>query len=302
MKRLFFTLLFVALALSASAADKLNVVATLPDLGAIAAQVGGDLIQLTTLANPSEDPHFVDPKPSFARVLNKADLLIEGGADLEAGWLAPIVQNARNAKILPGQQGRFMASVGIELKDRPIGPVDRSQGDVHPGGNPHYLMDPANAIIVAHNLAEHLGKLDSAHAAAFKENADKFKGEITAQLAQWSQTVAALKGAKVITYHRSFNYLLERFGLELFATLEPKPGIEPSPTHIADLIRRSKPAGIKFILIEDNRSRKTPDKVAQEIGAKVVVLRHMPEATGQARYAAWISGMIDAIDKANKTK
>jgi zinc/manganese transport system substrate-binding protein len=302
MKRFFLILTLVIMAVVSRAAEKLEVVATLPDLAVVAMQVGGPFINLNTLANPSEDPHFVDPKPSFAKLLNKADLLIEGGADLEVGWLPPLVQNARNPKILPGQPGRFVASEGVPLKDRPTGPVDRSQGDVHPNGNPHYLMDPSNAPIVAKNLAERLAKLDPDNAQMYKQNAEAFREEILARTEIWKQMMEPFKGAKVITYHRSFNYFLDRFGLELFDTLEPKPGIEPSPSHIADLIKKGKEAGIKYILIEDNRPKKTADKVASEIGAKVVVLRHMPDTTKQARYTSWIRGMVEAMEKANKTK
>jgi ABC-type Zn uptake system ZnuABC Zn-binding protein ZnuA len=301
MKRFCFALLLAIVAMFSRAAQ-LEVVATLPDVAAVAMQVGGPFIHLSTLANPSEDPHFVDPKPSFAKLLNKADLLIEGGADLEVGWLPPLIQNARNPKILPGQPGRFSASEGVDLKERPTGPMDRSQGDVHPSGNPHYMMDPMNAIIVAKNLAERFAKLDAANASAYKQNAETMREEIVAQLGLWKQMMTPFKNSKVITYHRSFNYFLDRFGLELFNTLEPKPGIEPSPSHIAELIKKGKEAGIKFVVIEDNRSRKTPDKVAQEIGATVVVLRHMPEVTGQARYTAWIRGMVEAFEKANKSK
>src|SRR4051812_10587375 len=175
MKKLIFAWTLAAVALFTPAAEKkLNVVCTLPDLAAVTDQVGGQLINLSTLAGPSEDPHFVDPRPSFAKLLNKADLLIDGGVDLEIGWLPPLVQNARNPRILAGQMGRLDASIGIDLKERPAGSIDRSQGDVHPMGNPHYLMDPANAVIVARGIADRLGKLDPGHAAQFNQNADAF--------------------------------------------------------------------------------------------------------------------------------
>lgn len=299
MNRTLLSLAFVVLSLvaKAGAQDKLNVVATLPDLAAIAMQVGGPFINLSTLANPAEDPHFVDPKPSFAKTLNKADLLIDGGADLESGWLPPLVQNARNPKILPGQPGRFSGSQGIVLKEKPS-TADRSQGDVHMAGNPHYLMDPANAGILAAKLAERLAQLDPDDGTIYKQNASKFADEIDARNNVWEKMMVPFKGTKVITYHRTFNYFLDHFGLELFDTIEPKPGIEPSATHIASLIARAKTAGVKFILIEENRPRKTPEKIAQEIGAKVVVLRHMPESTGQIRYTAWIRGMVESLGKA----
>ena len=300
MKRSIFILALTILGIAAQAADKLQVVATLPDLGAIAAEVGGPAISLNTLAQPSEDPHFVDPKPSFAKLLNKADLLIEGGADLELGWLPPLVQNARNPKILPGQPGRISASDGIQMKERPAGPVDRSQGDVHPAGNPHYLMDPLNGPIVAKNLAERFGKVQPASAATFRENAAALERHVSAHMNDWNKTLAPLKGVKVITYHRTFTYFMDRFGLELFDTIEPKPGIEPSATHITGLINRAKAAGVKLVLVEENRPRKTPERVAREIGAQLVLVRHMPDAPMAGKYIEWFDGLVATIGKANK--
>jgi zinc/manganese transport system substrate-binding protein len=303
MKKLIFVSLVAALALlSRGAEKKLNVVCTLPDLAAVTDQVAGKLINLSCLAGPSEDPHFVDPRPSFVKLLNKADLLIEGGADLEVGWLSPLVQNARNSKILVGQTGHLNCADKVEIKERPNGPVDRSQGDVHPLGNPHYMMDPLNAVIVAQQIADRLAQLDQVHANDFKQNAQKFAEQIKTQLPEWQNLAAAVKGQKVITYHKSFPYFLDRFGLVFFDALEPKPGIEPSASHIADLIKRGKEAGIKLILIEENRPTKTPERVAHDIGAKVVVLHHMPQVTGQDRYATWIRGMAQAVADDAKTQ
>lgn len=292
MKRLFSIWILFALAAVVSAAEQLNVVATLPDLAAVASAVGGSAVKLTALAQPTEDPHFVDPKPSFARVLNKADALIEGGASLEAGWLQPLVEGARNPKILPGKPGRIVASAGIALKEIPAA-ADRSQGDVHPTGNPHFMMDPANAALFAKTLAEKLGQLQPAQAATFKASAEKFAAALKEAEPGWAKQLAPAKGAKVITYHRTFTYFLDRYGLELFDTIEPKPGIEPSPSHITALIKNAKGAGVKAILIEGNRSRKTPDRIASEIGAKVVVLEQMPSGD----YVKWMNGMADAVAK-----
>jgi zinc/manganese transport system substrate-binding protein len=302
MKRIFLICFaaMLTMAFTSAAEKRLNVVCTLPDLGAIAHAVGGDLINITTLAGPSEDAHFVDPRPSFARVLNKADLLVEGGAELESGWLPPLLQNARNAKILPGQSGHFNAAQGIALKDKPTGPIDRSQGDVHAAGNPHYLMDPENAVIASRALATRLGQLDTAHSSEFNSNAQKFAERIKTQMAEWQKSLAAVKGQKAIVYHTNFTYFLDRFGLALFDALEPKPGVEPSPAHIAGLIKRAKAENVKLIMIEENRPRKTPERVAQEIGGKVAVLHHMPPITGADRYITWMNGMIDAVVNAAK--
>jgi zinc/manganese transport system substrate-binding protein len=303
MKKLILIFLLATVALFTAAAEKkLNIVCTLPDLAAVTDAVGGDLINLACLAGPSEDPHFVDPRPSFARILNKANLLIEGGADLEAGWLPPLVQNARNSKILVGQTGHLNASEKVQIKERPTGPVDRSQGDVHPSGNPHYLMDPLNAIPIAQQIAARLAQLDPSHANQFTQNAQKLADEINANLVEWQKALEPMKGQKVITYHRSFPYFIDRFGLVFFDALEPKPGVEPSPSHIAGLIQRAKADAVKLILIEENRPKKTPERVAQDIGGKVVVLQHMPQTTGPKRYTAWISGMVEAVASGAKTQ
>jgi ABC-type Zn uptake system ZnuABC Zn-binding protein ZnuA len=248
------------------------VVATLPDFGAIAQEVGGDKVKVTTIARGTEDQHFVDARPSYIRVLNQADVLIEGGAELEVGWLPPLVNSARNSKILADAPGHVVLSPSIRLIEVPTGPVDRSMGDVHPYGNPHFSLDPANGKIIAARLAEAFGKVDTANAAYYKEREKKFGETLDRKLAEWSKTMEPIRGAKVVTYHKSFNYLLERFGLELVATIEPKPGIEPSPSYVNSLVPKLKEAGVKVILIEPFRPRKTPEYVAKEVGAKLLLL------------------------------
>src|SRR3989454_4649719 len=223
MKKLFFPLLIALLPTTGHA--KLNVVATIPDFGAIAQEIGGDKIKVTTIARGTEDPHFVDARPSFIRVLNQADVLIEGGAELEIGWLPPLVNSARNAKILSDAPGHVILSRGIRLLDVPTGPVDRSMGDVHPFGNPHYSLDPANGKIIANALAETFSRLDPANAAYFRANLQKFNERLDKKLAEWTKLLEPYRGGKVVTYHKSFDYVLERFGLVLSGTIEPKPGI-----------------------------------------------------------------------------
>jgi zinc/manganese transport system substrate-binding protein len=267
--------LYFLLAMASSAQAKLNVVATLPDYGAIAEAIGGDKVKVTSIARGTEDPHFVDARPSFIRVLNQADVLIEGGAELEIGWLPPLVNSARNAKILSDAPGHVILSRGIRLLDVPTGPVDRSMGDVHPLGNPHYANDPANGKIMAATIAAAFSKLDPANAALYEANLKKFNTRLEAKLVEWTKSMEPFRGTKVLTYHKSFDYLLERFGLVLDGTVEPKPGIEPSPTHINALIPRAKADGVKLVLIEPNRPRKTPAYVADSIGAKLLLLPEM---------------------------
>lgn len=269
-------LLIAALA-SLPVQAKLKVVATLPDFGAIAEQVGGDLIQVTTICRGSEDPHFVDARPSFIRVLNQADVLIEGGADLEIGWLPPLVNGARNQKILGDAPGHVVLSKHLRLLDIPAGAVDRSMGDVHPLGNPHFWLDPGNGKTIAGVLAEAFGRVDAANAQSYRSNADQFSRRLDDKIKEWTQLLTPYRGRKVVTYHKSFDYLLDRFGLVLAGTLEPKPGIEPSPGYVNSLVPRLKDEGVKVIIIEPFRPRKTASYVAQSIGGKLVVL---PEKVG----------------------
>jgi zinc/manganese transport system substrate-binding protein len=257
---------------AASAQKKLEVVATLPDYGAITAAIGGDRVNVTTLARGTEDAHFVDAKPSFVRILNKANLLIEGGAELEVGWLPPLVAGARNRAIVPGGPGNLALAQFVQLLDVPSGPVDRSMGDVHPLGNPHFNLDPLNGKAMAAAIADKLAALAPSNAQFFRANQKKFEQELDRKIAEWKKLMEPLKGTKVITYHKSFDYFLQRFGLELAGTIEPKPGIEPSPTHINALIPRAKSDGVKFIIVEPNRPRRTPEYVAQATSAKLLVL------------------------------
>lgn len=269
--------------MAVAAQPRLDVVATLPDYGAIAQAIGGDKVKVTSLARGTEDAHFVDAKPSFVRVLNKADLLIEGGAELELGWLPPLVAGARNKAILPGAPGDLKLSQHVQLLDVPTQPVDRSMGDVHPNGNPHFNLDPLNGKPMAEAIADKLAALAPANAQFFRANQKKFVQELERKFAEWKKLMEPLKGTKVVTYHKSYDYFLERFGLILAGTIEPKPGIEPSPTHINALIPRAKSEGVKFVIIEPNRPRRTPEYVAEAIGAKVVVLPALVDGHEQAK-------------------
>src|ERR1051325_6855703 len=251
---------------------KLNVVATLPDFGAIAQEIGGDKIKVITIARGTEDPHFVDAKPSFIRILNQADVLLEGGAELEIGWLPPLVNNARNDKILGDAPGHVILSRGIRLLELPTGPVDRSMGDVHPLGNPHYWLDPGNGKIIAATITEALSKVDPANASFYEANLKKFNEHIDTKLAEWTKALEPYRGTKGVTYHKSLTYFFHQFGFELAGTIEPKPGIEPSPSYVNALIPKLKSAGAKLVLVEPFRPRKTPTIVAQAINAKLVLL------------------------------
>lgn len=272
------------LALVAAKADAgLNVVATIPDFGEIARVVGGDKVKVTSICRATEDAHFVDARPSFIRLLNQADVLIEGGAELEVGWLPPLVNNARNSKILSDAPGHIVLAQGIHLLEVPTGPIDRSMGDVHPLGNPHFWLDPANARIMADTVGQRLGKIDPANAAYYQSNLEKFNARLAEKLAEWEKTLAPYRGIKVITYHKSFSYFLHRFGFELAGTIEPKPGIEPSPSHINSLIAQLKEQKIPLVILEPYRPRKTPEYIAKALGAKLVLLPDKVGGNEQAK-------------------
>lgn len=272
MKNLLSLFLGIWLAVAFNAQSALEVVATTPDLGAIASAIGGDKVHVVSLARGTEDPHFVDAKPSFIRTLNKADILIDGGAELEIGWLPPLVSSARNRKILHGGEGRVDGSEGVPLLEVPTGTVNRADGDVHPSGNPHYLLDPNNGILVARHLAVHFSKVDPANAATYQKNLASFEADLNAKIKEWAKLLEPYQGTKVLTYHKSFEYFARRFGLEIVGQIEPKPGIEPSPTHINALIPKMKEAGVRLEIVEPNRPRKTAEYIAKNLGVKVVYL------------------------------
>lgn len=257
------------------AAHTLDVVATTPDYAALVRAVGGDAVSIKALAKPTEDPHFVDARPSHIVALNRSDLLIESGADLELGWLPPLIQGARNAQLQLGQPGHFLGSQGIALLDVPT-VLDRSQGDIHAMGNPHFLMDPENARIVARNLAERLCELAADGCPAFRANLAAFEQALGRKEAEWDAALEPYRGTPIVTYHNTWKYFARRFGLVSELYLEPKPGIPPSPPHLAEVIAQMRKQNIRVILVEPFQSRKTAEKVAAETGAEVVDVCQFP--------------------------
>jgi zinc/manganese transport system substrate-binding protein len=268
-------LLFAAAWVAPAAHAKLAVVATTPDLAAIATEVGGKEVRVTTLARPTEDPHFVDARPSFIVKLRKADALLYNGAELEAGWLPPLIQSSRNRRIMPGAPGDLRGNEGIPMLEVP-NTLDRSQGDIHPLGNPHYLVDPANAVILARHLAGAFGRLDAKNAAAYQANADRFIATLEARLKQWQARLAPYHGQAVVAYHNSWPYFARRFGLDIHLFLEPKPGIPPTPAHLARVIAQMKTLRARAILLCPYQNRRTADTVARATGATVVPVTQFP--------------------------
>ncbi len=289
-------ILFSALLLALTAQAKLNVVATTPDIGAIAKEIGGDKIELTTMARPTEDPHFVDPKPSFIVKLNKADVLIHGGAELEVGWLPKLIEQARNAKIVGAAKGEVRCCEGVQMREVPD-KLDRSAGDIHAAGNPHFLVDPANAKIVAHHIADAFASLDAANREFYEANAKKFMATLDAKLTEWQAKLAPFKGQHLVAYHNSWLYFAERFGLKIEIFLEPKPGIPPSPAHLATVMAKMKEQNARVVIVDPYLNRKTAETVARGSGAKVVDVTQFPGGVKgtEGGYIALMDYLVDSV-------
>jgi zinc/manganese transport system substrate-binding protein len=274
---------------------KLNVVATTGDFGAIARAIGGNDVDVTVLAKPTEDPHFVDAKPSLIVKLNRADAVIEGGAELELGWLPPLVDGSRNTKLEIGKPGHIMGNEGISLLEVPT-TLDRSRGDVHAAGNPHYMSDPENGKIAAEHIADAFCQLDSKNCEHFRANLNKFKSELDAKIAEWQKILAPYKGKEVVSYHNMWPYFAQRFGLKMDLFLEPKPGIPPTPAHLAEVITKMKSDNVKVIVVQPYQNRKTAETVANHTGATVVDFATFP--TTDQSYVAWLDGLVNSLAKA----
>src|SRR5206468_8335682 len=294
-------LLAAALALLPLVASaKLNVVATLPDFGALAREIGGDKINLVVLAKPTEDPHFVDARPSFVVSLRNADVLIDGGAELELGWLPPLLQNARNPKIEIGKPGRVQASQGIRLMNVPTN-VTRAAGDVHALGNPHFTVDPIIAKAIAQHIAQSFSAVDAANAGFYDANYKKFEATINAKLQGWGAIMLPFQGQHVAAYHDSWPYFAHRFGLNIDVFLEPKPGIPPSPSHLTEVIGQMKAQQVKAIIVEPYHDRRIAEKVARSTGAKVVEFSQFPGGIPDTdSYVSLIDKLVSKIADALK--
>jgi len=278
---------------------KLNVLATTPDLASIAKAIGGDLIDLTVLAKPTEDPHFVDAKPSLILKVNRADVVIEGGAELEVGWLPRLLDQARNVKVAAGAPGHVACAQGVPLKEIPS-TLDRSKGDIHAAGNPHYLVDPANAKIVARNIAEAFCALDEKSAAAYRANLQQFTEALDAKLVEWQKKLEPFKGQQVVAYHNSWLYFGDRFGLNIDIFLEPKPGVPPTPRHLAEVILKMKHDKVHVILVDPYLDRRTAETVAAKTEATVVDVAQFPGGVKgtEGGYIALMDYLVNSVAKA----
>jgi zinc/manganese transport system substrate-binding protein len=288
----------LSLLAAAPARAALKVVTTVPDLAALAKAVGDKHVEVQALALGSQDPHFVDAKPNLALALNRADLLIALGLDMEIGWLPTLQLGARNPKILVGGTGFINASQFPRILEVPPGRVDRSMGDVHPGGNPHYLYDPRQALLVARGITDRLAELDPKNAADYRANLARFTGELEKARADWEKRLAPLRGAPVIAYHRTTAYLADWLGFDTIAFLEPKPGIPPNPAHVAGVLAQGRQRKARLVLVESYYPETTAKLVASKIPAPVVIVHGGTDFRAGETYIQHINEMVGRLEKA----
>ncbi|HNQ89357.1 MAG TPA: metal ABC transporter substrate-binding protein [Verrucomicrobiota bacterium] len=279
-------------------AAKLKVVTTTADFAAIARDIGGDRIEVASLAKPTEDSHFVDAKPSLILKLNRADVLIEGGAELEIGWLPALMDSTRNPRIHRGSPGNVLANEGIAMLDVPA-VLDRSMGGVHAMGNPHIMTDPVNARILAEHLARVFSQLDAQSSEFYRANFQRFSDELDAKLAEWQQRLAPFKGRRIVAYHDSWPYFARRFGLRIDLFLEPKPGIPPTPPHLAQVIQTMQQEKINLIFVEPHLNWRTAETVARQTGATAVLVSQFPGGVKgtEGGYIPLIEHLVDTVAK-----
>lgn len=287
MKHLAFTLAAAAATVSVLVAAtpalaKINVVTTTQDPGAIATAIGGDRVEVTSLCKGFQDPHFLDAKPSFMLAVNKADLVVAIGLELEIGWLPPLLTGARNNKVTPGGAGFLDLSTLIQpLEVAASG--DRAEGDVHPRGNPHYWLDPENGRAMARGIAARLTQLDPEGAAMYAANLKRFEATLDAKEAEWAKAMAPLAGQAIVTFHKSWPYFARRYQLDVVTFVEPKPGVQPTAQHTVEVIQTVLRKNVRVILMENFYDRRSPDQVAAHTKAKVAFVPSMVAGDEKAR-------------------
>jgi zinc/manganese transport system substrate-binding protein len=302
-RRIALAALALAFSVSAHGGDnKLHVVATTADFGAIAREIGADLVEVSVLAKPTEDPHFVDAKPSYIAKLAKADLLIEGGAELEMGWLPPLLDGSRNARLESGKPGHVSCAEGLALLEVPSA-LDRSKGDIHAMGNPHFMTDPLCGRHAAERISAACCAVDPAHAAIYAERLKAFTSRLDSKMADWQKQLAPFQGRRVVAYHNSWPYFANRFGVRIDLFLEPKPGIPPTPAHLAEVVSTMKTGKIGVIILEPYENRKTAETVSAKTGAAAVHFSQYPGGVKgtEAGYIELIDYLVNTLADALKT-
>ena len=294
MKRIM-TSLLIALAISfaatVSAQAKTKVVVTYPYIASLVGEIAKDQVDVSTLAKGDEDPHFVVPRPSFIGKLRQADLLIINGGSLEIGFVPPLIRQANNPKIMPGAEGLVDLSQAVTLIEKPD-KVSRSEGDIHPEGNPHFALDWHNVPVLARFIADALGRVDHGGASTYQKNLDAFLTRWKAKTAEWDKKAVPLHGKAVIQYHRLFDYFVLRTGMKIAGELEPKPGIPPTSRHIEDLIQGNAPGSVHMIITDPYHEQKTPEGVAKKMSIPWAVL---PQDVAAVPAAKDMFSMFDTL-------
>jgi zinc/manganese transport system substrate-binding protein len=279
----------------APASAKINVVAANQDLAWVTSAIGGSRVSVDYLARSGEDAHHVDPRPSQVVKLSRADAVVRIGMDLDL-WFDALIRASGNGKIVRDARGYIDASVGVKALEVPGGKLDPSRGDIHIYGNPHYMFGPDNLRVVARNVTNGLKRVDSGGSAAYEASYSSLMNRLNQAMQGWKAKLAGDRGKALVTYHKSLVYFLDEFGLKEFGNVEPRPGLEPTPGHVAQLAARMKQAGVKVILAENFRPRRFSDLLAQQSGAQVVVI---PAGVGAERglddYFAFMQAVVDRV-------
>ncbi len=296
---MFLSVFILCLSLSNVEAKKLKVITTLPSLASITKSVGGEYIDVSSISKGSQDAHYIEAKPSYMVKLNKADLLIYSGLELEIGWLPLLIQGARNPELTQGSKGNLNASLALTSKDiidKPRGEVDRSMGDVHPAGNPHYLLYPGNAISVARLVAERLEQLDPTHQNEYQNNLNAYISTLEEKIKILETKAAGLKGKKVICYHPDWNYMLNWLQIESVGYIELRPGIPPTPKHKREICHMMQEREIGVVLVSTWKEPTIAKEVAKEVNADLLILPGEVQSvkTGN-EYIAWIEGIVEEL-------
>lgn len=295
------TFLLISLVLFASvfnvASATLKIVTTTQDLAAIAQSIGGQHVEVFSLTQGTRDPHFAEAKPSMIRKVYSADLLLEIGAELEIGWLPAVLRSARNRDVQAGGKGHLDLSSHVDILGVPVGQVDRSMGDVHSAGNPHYWLSPKNGLKIAKAVSDKLVELDAKHADVFKKNLVVFENTLNRKLPEWQQALSFLRGKQVVSYHTSLLYLAHDFGFEIVKQIEPKPGISPSASYLAELVTLIKQQNLQWLIMEPYYETRSAEFLNRKTGIKAVVI---PQSVGALPNIKTYFDLFDGIVSAFK--
>lgn len=287
-----YIILSCVMLLTAPVQAELRVVTTTEDLAAIAKAVGGEQVTVQSLTPGTRDPHFAVAKPSMIRQVFGADLLLVVGADMEVGWLPPLLQSARNPRVLPGSSGYLDISTAVPLLGKLRAPVSRAMGDAHAKGNPHYWLDPRNGRRMARIVAERLAQLDPGNENLYRQRFEAFATTLDEKLPDWRHKLANLAGRPVIAYHNSFVYLADAFDFRIVDEVEPKPGIAPGAASLAKLVTRIREESIELLIMEPYYERRSANYLREKTAIRVAVL---PQSVGAAPGIDTYFELFDAI-------